>query len=58
MAKTLNDLKKIAQKIYDIEISDLGDDAKATMMNQYISALSLKELLTVNCEVEKIFQKN
>jgi hypothetical protein len=28
------------------------------MMNQYISALSLKELLTVNCEVEKIFQKN
>lgn len=58
MAKTLNDLKKIAQKIYDIEVSNLGDDAKAVLIDQYFSSLSLKELLTVNREVEKIFQKN
>ena len=58
MAKTLSDLKKIAEKIFDIENSNIGDDAKAAMMNQYIGTLSLKELLAVNCEVEKLFQKN
>ena len=58
MAKTLNDIKKIAQKIHDIEISDLGDDAKAAMMNQYISSLSFKEFMALIPEVEKLFPKN